>query len=98
MHAAKKPIAAICIAPAVVAKVLGASHPRLTIGDDRGTASALEACGAVHEDCAVEKFVVDRANRIVSTPAYMYGARLSEVALGIERCVTEVLAMAGKAG
>ena len=83
--------------PAVVAKVLGASHPRLTIGDDRGTAAALEACGAVHEDCPVDKFVVDRANRIVSTPAYMYGARVSEVALGIERCVTEVLAMVGKA-
>lgn len=97
MHAAKKPIGAICIAPAVVAKVLGASHPRLTIGDDRGTAAALEACGAVHEDCPVDKFVVDRANRIVSTPAYMYGARVSEVALGIERCVTEVLAMVGKA-
>ena len=98
MHAAKKPIGAICIAPAVVAKVLGASHPRLTVGDDRGTAGELEACGAVHEASPVEKCVVDRANRIVSTPAYMYDARLSGVALGIERCVAEVLAMAGKAG
>ena len=41
MHAAKKPIGAICIAPALVAAVLGRSaHPLLTIGDDAGTAKA----------------------------------------------------------
>jgi enhancing lycopene biosynthesis protein 2 len=93
MHAAKKPIGAICIAPAVVARVLGTAHPRLTIGDDGGTASALEACGAVHEDCAVTGFVVDRENRIVSTPAYMYDASIRQVAAGVRRCVQEVLAM-----
>lgn len=93
MHAARKPIGAICIAPAIVARTLGAVHPRLTIGDDAGTAAAIEACGAVHEACPVEGFVVDREHRIVSTPAYMYGARLSEIATGIERCVAEVLAL-----
>ncbi|MCA9317928.1 MAG: DJ-1/PfpI family protein, partial [Planctomycetes bacterium] len=44
VHAAGKPIGAICIAPAVVAAVLGESaHPLLTIGDDAGTAQALAA-------------------------------------------------------
>ena len=47
----------------------------------------------MHEACPVEGFVVDREHRIVSTPAYMYGARLSEIATGIERCVAEVLAL-----
>ena len=94
MHAAKKPIGAICIAPAVVAKALGHLHPRLTIGDDPGTAAAVTACGAVHETCPVEKFVVDRVNRVVTTPAYMYDASLRGVAEGIERCVAEVLALA----
>lgn len=94
MHAAKKPIGAICIAPAVVAKALGHLHPRLTIGDDPGTAAAVTACGAVHETCPVEKFVVDRVNRVVTTPAYMYDASLRGVAEGIERCVSEVLALA----
>ena len=93
MHAARKPIGAICIAPAVVAKALGFAHPRLTIGNDKGTAAAIEACGAIHQDCPVESFVVDRENRIVSTPAYMYGARLSEIATGIDRCVAEVMAL-----
>jgi enhancing lycopene biosynthesis protein 2 len=94
MHAARKPIGAICIAPAAVAAALGSAHPTLTIGNDAGTARALEACGAAHQDCPVESFVVDRANRIVSTPAYMLGPSIRHVAEGIERCVTEVLALA----
>jgi enhancing lycopene biosynthesis protein 2 len=42
MHAAQKPIGAICIAPLVVAKV--PRHPRLTVGDDAG-AEGRWACG-----------------------------------------------------
>jgi enhancing lycopene biosynthesis protein 2 len=92
VHAARKPIGAICIAPAVVAAVLGRSAaPSLTIGEDAGTAAALQAMGAKHQACPVEGFCVDEANRIVSTPAYMYDARISEVAAGIERLVATVL-------
>jgi len=56
-------------------------------------AQKLEACGAVHEDCPVDAFVVDRENRIVSTPAYMLGPSIRHVAEGIERCVAEVLSL-----
>ena len=94
MHAAGKPIGAICIAPAVVAKVLGDRQPTLTIGNDEGTAQTLEACGAKHQDCAVDAHVVDRENRIVTTPAYMLGPSIRHVAAGIDRCVDEVLALA----
>lgn len=95
MHAARKPIGAICIAPALVARVLGRQGaPTLTIGNDPGTASALEACGARHEECPVDDFVVDVRARIVSTPAYMLGPGIKDVAAGIERCVAEVLKLA----
>jgi enhancing lycopene biosynthesis protein 2 len=95
MHAAKKPIGAICIAPAVVARALGSAHPHVTIGNDVGTAKAITACGAIHEDCPADKAVVDRENRIVTTPAYMYDdAPLRQIADGIDRCVAEVMAMA----
>ncbi|HLO25703.1 MAG TPA: isoprenoid biosynthesis glyoxalase ElbB, partial [Geobacteraceae bacterium] len=41
MAAAKKPICAICIAPALVAATLGKEYaPKLTIGNDAGTAAA----------------------------------------------------------
>jgi enhancing lycopene biosynthesis protein 2 len=91
MHAARKPIGAWCIAPAVLAAALKESHPQLTIGDDPGTAKALEAMGARHVVCPVTEMRVDEANRIVSTPAYMYDARIGEVASGIEKAVAELL-------
>jgi enhancing lycopene biosynthesis protein 2 len=91
MHDAKKPIGAICIAPGTVAVALGERKPTLTIGNDEGTAQAIEACGASHEACPVDDFVVDRENRIVTTPAYMLGPSIRNVADGIERCVAAVV-------
>lgn len=94
VHAQRKPIGAICIAPAVVAAVLGRSaHPLLTIGDDAGTARELVAMGARHQDCPVEQCVIDREQRIVTAPAYMFDARPHEVAAGIRRLCAAVVAM-----
>jgi enhancing lycopene biosynthesis protein 2 len=94
MHAAGKPIGAICIAPVLVARVLGHSKPTVTVGHDRGVASVLEGWGASHQECEVDGAVVDRANRVVTTPAYMCDASIAEVAKGVDRCVREVLALA----
>jgi enhancing lycopene biosynthesis protein 2 len=97
MHKARKPIAALCIAPTVVAAALrdDRAHPKLTVGSDEKTAKALEEMGAKHIVCPVEEFRVDEEQRIVSSPAYMYDARISEVAVGIERAVKELVRLAG---
>jgi len=96
VHAQKKPIGAICIAPAVVASVLGrAVKPLLTIGNDAGTAQALAAMGARHQDCRVQDCVVDADNRIVTTPAYMFDAKVADVAAGIRKACTAVVGMIG---
>lgn len=88
MAAAKKPICAICIAPTVLALALGKDFaPRLTIGNDKGTADAISATGAQHVDCEVRDFVVDKEHLVVSTPAYMLAGRISEAADGIEKAV-----------
>ena len=95
MYAAKKPIAAICIAPAVLAKVLGeqkVAH-KLTIGNDEETAGALTKLGAEHIQCPVEEFVIDRDNKLISSPAYMLASRISEAAEGIEKTVQELIGM-----
>jgi len=94
VHAQKKPIASVCIAPALIARVLGAEGPSLTIGNDPGTASALEAMGARHVECPVRETVVDRERKLISTPAYMLAHRISEAADGIEKTVATLLAMA----
>jgi enhancing lycopene biosynthesis protein 2 len=92
MAAAGKPIGAICIAPALIAAALGREYaPTLTIGNDAGTAAEINKTGATHQECPVTGFVVDRQNKLVSTPAYMLATRISEVEDGIEKCVKEVI-------
>ena len=90
---AKKVLGFVCIAPALLAKVAGRIdlHPDLTIGNDDGTARAVEQMGAHHVNCPVKDFVVDETNRIVTTPAYMLGQSISEVADGIEKLVAKVI-------
>lgn len=92
MSAAKKPICAICIAPSVVALALGKElSPRLTIGNEPGTAAAISATGSKHVDCPADEIVVDREHLIVSTPAYMLAGSISEAARGIEKAVQATL-------
>ena len=93
MYEKRKPIGAICIAPAVVALILGKHHIKLTIGNDETTAQKIEATGVKHTNCVAESFVADADHRIVSTPAYMLGPDIRHVAAGIELCVSEVMKM-----
>jgi enhancing lycopene biosynthesis protein 2 len=97
VHAAGKPIGAICIAPAVVAKLLGDERPKLTIGTDTATAAAIESMGACHVGCPVHGTVVDLDHQLVTTPAYMLADSVSEAASGIEKLVGEVLALVKEA-
>ena len=93
MYAVQKPIAAVCIAPAVLSRILGnesVSH-QLTIGTDKATAAALSKMGTEHIQCPVNEFVVDRKNKLVSSPAYMLAGRISEAADGIEKTVQALL-------
>lgn len=91
----KKPIGAICIAPAVLAVALKDKYsPTLTIGDDAGAVSAIEACGAIHQNCATSDFVYDEKHKIASCSAYMREDSLAEVAKGIEKVVSKVLSVA----
>jgi enhancing lycopene biosynthesis protein 2 len=94
MRAAGKPAGYICIAPVIAAKLFGSEKVKLTIGDDRDTAAAIESWGARHVGCKVDEIVVDERLRIVSTPAYMLGPWIAPVAAGIDKLVSAVLEMA----
>ncbi len=94
VHGQHKPVAAVCIAPAVLARVLGDESPALTIGTDDNTAAALEQMGARHQACPVTEFVVDRERKLITSPAYMLAQRISEAAEGIEKTVQTLLDMA----
>lgn len=87
-YTAKKPIGAICIAPAIIALALGEYHPTLTIGTDEGTASELEKLGATHQNSPTDDYVIDTANKIVTTPAYMDGtASMPTIFAGISKLI-----------
>jgi len=94
MIEAKKPIGAICIAPAAVALALGEKNTEVTIGNDTDTAAAIETMGATHIQCNVEDIHLDKKNNIVTTPAYMLGPGIKDVAAGIEKLVAKVLSLA----
>ncbi len=94
-HAEQKPILGICIAPALIAKVLGQHKVTLTIGNDTGTALEIQKTGAIHENCPVTDFVSDRDHKVITTPAYMYDeASAFEVFTGIQKAVREFIEMA----
>ncbi len=97
MLAARKPIGAICIAPAMLARIVGKKdlHPKMTIGTDAQTAGAINAMGAQHCDCPATEMVVDASHKIVTTPAYMLAKGPAEAFEGIRKLVNEVLRLAG---
>ena len=88
-----KPIAAVCIAPVLLSRVLGDEHMshELTIGNEKEISQTLELMGSTHKECAVDRLVVDTYNHLVTTPAYMLASSISEAAVGIENAVERLL-------
>lgn len=89
-HEQGKPLGFICIAPAMLPKILQMPL-RLTIGTDIDTAELLEAMGAEHVPCPVDDIVVDEEQKVVTTPAYMLAQNIAEAAAGIDKLVVRVL-------
>lgn len=85
----EKPIGAICISPAIVAKALKSSgyNPVVTLGDE---SEILDAIEVAQELCNVDDVVVDSVNKIITTPAYMLDARISEISAGIGKLVLKL--------
>lgn len=90
---AKKPVGFICIAPVMIPKLYGKGAIG-TIGTDKGTGEAFCAMGGEHKDAQVDEIIVDEANKVVSTPAYMLAGSIAEAHSGIEKLVNKVLALA----
>jgi len=83
-------VCAVCIAPVIASKSLGSKHIEVTIGDDQSTADDVKMFGAKHVNKAVTDFHFDEKNKVLTTPAYMYNAKISEVGTGIEKMVKKL--------
>jgi enhancing lycopene biosynthesis protein 2 len=89
MHKAGKPIGALCIAPAVIARILG--NVEVTIGNDPGTAGAIEKMGGKHIKATHGEVVIDKKNRVFTTPCYMLDATIVQIYTGATNVVKEMI-------
>jgi enhancing lycopene biosynthesis protein 2 len=65
MHAQKKPIGLICIAPAMAPKLFGRGV-KCTVGDNADPAAdAVRAMGGDHRGCPVDQFTIDEDHNAV---------------------------------
>jgi len=86
-----KPIGALCISPAIVAKVLeGVS---VTIGQDKDTAQAIEKMGSKHEITNHGEVVIDKTYKVATTPCYMLDATIADIAEGAMNVTKAVFEM-----
>jgi enhancing lycopene biosynthesis protein 2 len=93
MAGQKMPIGALCIAPAILAKVL--DRVEVTIGQDPTTASNIETMGARHTTTMQGEITVDTEHKVVTTPCYMLNSRVDQIGEGADRLVQEVLKLIG---
>ena len=89
MLTAKKPIGALCIAPAFIAKIIG--DVQVTIGQDDGTAETIEAMGAKHIYTDHGDVVVDDRYLVFTSPCYMLEADITHIWDGAYNTVEAML-------
>ena len=84
-------IGAMCIAPVVVAKVLGSKGIRITIGNDSATAKIIEQMGALHENKTATEACIDKEHRIATTPCYMLAKSIKEIYAGNKALIQGII-------
>ena len=86
---AGKPIGALCIAPAIIARIFG--DVEMTIGDEPGPAEAIAAMGGKHKNTTHGEVIFDSKYKVFTTPCYMLDATIDQIAEGAENIVRAIL-------
>ena len=89
MYRAGKPIGAMCISPVLIADAI--EGVELTLGIPCGASEAAEKHGAKHYVTTHGEVIVDRKNKVATTPCYMLDATIAQVADGAENIVDALL-------
>ena len=90
---AKRPIAATCIAPVLLAAVFKEMGTRvtMTLGSDEKNRAMLDNMGMDGVIAKVDECISDRNNRVYTTPCYMEPDDLAGIGEGIKTLVKEFL-------
>lgn len=102
---AGKPVAALCVAPVLMAKALQESgvSARMTLGtpdapspyDIPGFNAGLEATGMKAVNCPLGDIVVDETHKIITSPCYMMEAGPSQILSGVRKACAKLVELAG---
>jgi enhancing lycopene biosynthesis protein 2 len=84
-----KPIGALCVAPAMMAKIF--DEATVTIGQDPGTIEAIEKMGGTHVNTSHGDVVYDDNLNLFSTPCYMLDANILDIGEGADNIVSAML-------
>jgi enhancing lycopene biosynthesis protein 2 len=90
-HQMKKPIAALCVSPVLIARVLKGVN--VTIGSDADTIAAIGKLGATHVETTHAEVIVDKENKVLTTPCYMLDATISQIHDGAQAIVKQLAEM-----
>lgn len=88
-HAAHKPIGALCIAPVMIAKILG--NITITVGVDEKTIADVESFGAKHINTQQTEVIADKENKVFTTPCYMLPATIGDIADCADNLIKAIL-------
>jgi enhancing lycopene biosynthesis protein 2 len=83
------PIGAMCIAPALIAKILPGAD--VTIGKDPETIKLIEKMGGIHHRTNHGEVIIDEKYKLVTTPCYMLDAKILQIAEGTQNVVNELI-------
>ncbi len=90
VHKAGKPIAAVCIAPMLLACILKEKSPVLTVGAQGPDADNLTKIGGNHQVTTHEEVVVDTTNKLITGPCYMLDASVGQIMRGADAVVAKM--------
>ncbi len=88
-HQQHKPIGALCIAPVMIAKVLG--DVTITVGNDEATIENVLRFGSKHINTQQTGVIADKQNMVFTTPCYMLPARISDIADCAQNLIDAIL-------
>jgi len=100
MVAAGKPVAALCVAPVLLAKALSGMGITLTLGTPEGASpydiegfhAGVASLGAKPVACELGEIAVDAAHKVVTTPCYMMDAGPAAILAGVRKACAQLLA------
>jgi len=83
------PIGALCIAPALIAKILPGAD--VTIGNDPETIKIIERMGGTHHKTNHAEVIIDEKYKLVTSPCYMLDAHILQIEEGTQNVVDELI-------